>query len=127
MSEPVKPDLLTSDEIAAMRRNIDVAGRDTVRPIWLRVIATLEALLQERDGFRGGLARTRDDLIDAQGERDTWRAEAEDQRAAVARLEAERDRLLTETDALRAKLARANGLIAELNIAERKRAQQVEP
>lgn len=87
--QPVK--LLTPDEIAAMRTNLE--GVIQVSEHEWRVQATLEELIR--------IAHDRlDALIDAQAERDTWRAEAEDQRAAVLRLETERDRLLVANGAL---------------------------
>lgn len=85
MGDQVK--LLTPDEIAAMRADLGKPMphfSESTGERWsdARIVATLEAL--------AALAHQRlDDLIDAQAERDTWRAEAEDQRARVSRLEAE--------------------------------------
>jgi septal ring factor EnvC (AmiA/AmiB activator) len=98
------------DEIAAMRRELtagDFGNPDWSRdkgavlvhaPRYERIVATLEELVKiaaERldalEFQQNEWLQWRQDLIDAQGERDTWRAEAEDQRATVARLEAERD------------------------------------
>ncbi len=84
--------LLTAEEIAAMRTNLE--GVIQVSEHEWRVLHTLEAQAAELERRRMQQQIVHEREAELRAERDTWKAEAEDQRAAAERLRGEVEALL---------------------------------